>query len=322
MDSRTSAACGALRPGASGRGRSRCSAQNSSAAGFLRDLLLVCEDLYRPHFFPAVAVGQGPQEGQHAAGTRVCVTNFGKVYTTHGEFIDRLGVRDAAGFTYNFSASAAAEGAFGVVLSSMLRSEVEGGCVYAIRMDQSSRVFIIAASGIEVVESEPAIAPTPAPCVPVNFFEFEYFPNESLAVSQSHRSDVGICRTAIDANGVISSVDGILPHIPTAARAFRERLRSCPNPAIFSKELQQLWKILFRPFNVSSRSPLVMTHAAAFEFAINELLLACEECRFMEPIVAEESKALAPLHFLKQDPAFLQFASQQISAESPVSSVR
>lgn len=189
-------------------------------------------------------------------------------------------------------------------------------------MDQSDRIFVIGATGIEFVESGPAIIPTPAPTPPVGILEFEYFPNEALAVGQQHLSDVDISRTPIDVNSVISSVDGILPHIPTVARAFRERLRSCPNPATFDKELLQLWNILFRSRYVCRRSPLVMTHAAAFEFAINELLLACEECRFMEPVLSEESKVLAPLHFLKQDATFLELASQQFGLASPVSSVR
>jgi hypothetical protein len=236
--------------------------------------------------------------------------------------MDSLGVRDAPGFTYDTSGSESSDGVLGVVISSILRSEVKGGCAYAIKMDQSDRIFVIGATGIEFVESGPAIIPTPAPTPPVGILEFEYFPNEALAVGQRHRSDVLISRTPIDVNGVISSVDGILPHIPTVARAFRERLRSCPNPATFGNELMQLWNILFRSRYVCRRSPLVMTHAAAFEFAINELVLACEECRFMELVNPEESKVMAPLHFLKQDGAFLELVSQQFGLASPVSSVR
>lgn len=290
----------------------------------------VCDHVYCPDS-PAVAsasaVSQGPQEGQLAAGTRISVTDFGQVYTTNDRFIDRLGIRGAAGFHYGSAGSEEADGEHGVVLSSILWSDSGAGgivkCVYAIRMDQSSRVFIIGSFGIESVKSVPVIAPEPGPHVRnVGAVEFEYFPHEASVV-EGCRHDVAITRTAIDVNGVIPSVDGILPHIPTVARAFRERLRSCPNPATFSNELLQLWNILFRSRYISPcLSPLVVTHAAAFEFAINELLLACEECRFIEPVISEESKMLAPLQFLKQDAVFLEIVSQQFGLAASVSSVR
>jgi hypothetical protein len=190
---------------------------------------------------------------------------------------------------------------------------------YAIMMDKSKRIYVIGVSGIEVSEMAAAIIPesAPTPRVP----EFEYFPNEPSAAA-CEPGHVALARAALDADGVVSSVDGILPHIPTVAKAFRERLRACPNPATFQTALQQLWKFLFRPHDVSCQSPLAMTHGSAFEFAINELLLSCEERRYMEPGLSPESQALAPLHFLKQDPAFLEFVSSQIGLTPSVSSVR
>jgi hypothetical protein len=151
--------------------------------------------------------------------------------------------------------------------------------------------------------------------------EFEYFPNEPSAAA-CELGHVALARAALDADGVISSVDGVLPHIPTVAKAFRERLRACPNPATFQTALQQLWKFLFRPHDVSCRSPLAMTHGSAFEFAMNELLLSCEERRYMEPEPSPKSQASAHLHFLKQDTAFLEFVSSQIGLTPSVSSVR
>ena len=291
----------------------------------------MCEYVHCPDS-PTVAsasdVPQGPQEGQLAAGTRIRVTGFGQVYTTNDGFIDRLGIRGAVGFHYGSAGSEEADGEHGVVLSSILWSDSGAcgivKCVYAIKMDQSSRLFIIGSFGIESVKSAPDIAPDSRPHLQdAGAVEFEYFPHEASVLAHGCRSDVTITRTAIDVNGVIPSVDGILPHIPTLARAFRERLRSCPNPATFSNELLQLWKILFRSRYISPcLSPLVVTHAAAFEFAINELLLACEECRFIEPVISEESKMLAPLQFLKQDAVFLEIVSQQFGLASSVSSVR
>lgn len=87
---------------------------------------------YYPNFSAAAAVSaapQGPQEGEYPPGSRIRVTDFGKVYTTHGEFIDSLGVRHTAGFTYNRGGGERVDGEHGVVLSSILRSEVPGGCV-------------------------------------------------------------------------------------------------------------------------------------------------------------------------------------------------
>jgi hypothetical protein len=106
------------------------------------------------------------------------------------------------------------------------------------------------------------------------------------------------------------------------AKAFRERLRACPDAFAFQAELQQLWKVLFRPHDASHPSPLVMTHGAAFEFAINELLLACEERHCMEPGRSSGKLALAPLHFLKENAAFLEFVSSQLGLAPSVSSVR
>ncbi len=170
-----------------------------------------------------------------------------------------------------------------------------------------------------VSEMEGAIIPKSAP-TPTDS-EFEYFPNEPSA-TVCELGHVTLARAALDADGVISSVDGILPHIPTVAKAFRERLRACSDLAAFQSALQQLWKRLFRPHDVSCWSPLAMTHAAAFEFAINELLLSCEERRYMELVHTSERQALAPLHFLKQDPAFLECVSSQIGLTPSVSSVR
>jgi hypothetical protein len=186
-------------------------------------------------------------------------------------------------------------------------------------MDKSKRIFVIGVAGIEVLEMAGAIIPESAPIPRVP--EFEYFPNEPSAAA-CELGHVALARAALDADGVVPYVDGVLPHIPTVAKAFRERLRACPNPATFQTALQQLWKLLFRPHDVSCRSPLAMTHGAAFEFAMNELLLACEERRYMEPVPIPESQALAPLHFLKQDAAFLEFVSNQIGLAPSVCSVR
>ena len=87
---------------------------------------------YYPNSSAAAAVSaapQGPQQGEYPPGSRIRVTNFGKVYTTHDEFIDSLGVRHTAGFTYNRGGGERVDGEHGVVLSSILRSEVPGGCV-------------------------------------------------------------------------------------------------------------------------------------------------------------------------------------------------
>ena len=287
------------------------------------------------HPQPAVASGafppsatssfpEGPQEGDHKAGTLIRITNFGCVYSTHDEFIDSLAVRDAAGFKRGQTGSPSADGTNGIVISSILRSEVRGGCAYAIRMDQSERIFIIGVEGFEFVQSGPIPVQTPAPAqAPIpGISDYEFFPIEPSAVAQM-QSHFALPRAEIDVNGVIPPVDGIRPHIPTVAKAFRERFRSCPNPSSFKKELQHLWNILFRsPTDASRRPQLAMVHGAAFEFAINELLLACEESRYMEPVPAEESKVLAPLEFLKRDPGFLAFVTNQIGLAAPVSSVR
>ena len=158
------------------------------------------------------------------------------------------------------------------------------------------------------------------PLTPGAVTEFEYFPDAPSAAA----CEPGHIALARAADGGISRVDGILPHVPTVAKAFRERLRACPDPASwwFQTELKQLWRVLFRPHDVSRRSALVMTQGAAFEFAINELLLACEERRYMEPEPTPESQALAPLHFLKQDACFLDFVSSQLGLMPSVSSVR
>jgi hypothetical protein len=153
--------------------------------------------------------------------------------------------------------------------------------------------------------------------------EFEYFPYEPLPASREP-GHVALVRAAIDADGVISSVEGVLPHVPTVAKAFRERLRACDSSSsAFQAELLQLWKVLFRPHDASHPSPLVLTHGAAFEFAINELLLACEErrCTAVGPH-ASETLDLAPLHFLKKNAAFLEFVSSQLGLAPSVSSVR
>ncbi len=87
---------------------------------------------YPPNFSAAAAVTaahQGPQEGEYPPGSRIRVTSFGKVYTTHSGLIESLGVRHAAGFTFDFSGAEQDDGDHGVVVSSILRSEVEGGCV-------------------------------------------------------------------------------------------------------------------------------------------------------------------------------------------------
>ena len=157
-----------------------------------------------------------------------------------------------------------------------------------------------------------------APIVPA--LEFEFCPSESG--DQVPR--IALPRAAIDMNDVFPAVSGIHLHIPTVAKAFRERLRNCSNPTRFQSNLQQLWKFLFHihtPPDFSSQPEFLMLHHAAFEFAINELLLACEEYRYLGQNI-EASKAFAPLEFLKLDSGFLAFTSIQFGVAAPVSSVR
>lgn len=121
---------------------------------------------------------------------------------------------------------------------------------------------------------------------------------------------------------MIPPAGGIGLHVPTLARAFRDRLRDCSDSDTFQKELQLLWQNIFHvSSDLSPRPELLMVHWAAFEFAVNELVLACEESRYMESIPVAENKALVPLEFLKQDPSFCAFISIQLRLEAPVSSV-
>jgi hypothetical protein len=152
--------------------------------------------------------------------------------------------------------------------------------------------------------------------------EFEFFPRgPSLAVQpQSH---VDLTHPGIDVNDVIPPAGGVRPHIPTVARAFRERLRNASTQATFRQELPQLWNMIFRaPPDVSRQPELFMVHRAAFEFALNELLLACEESRYTESVPFDESTVLAPLEFLKHDSSFLAFVSHEFHLVAPVASVR
>jgi hypothetical protein len=85
-----------------------------------------------------------------------------------------------------------------------------------------------------------------------------------------------------------------------------------------------LWKFLFHihtPPDFSSQPEFLMLHHTAFEFAINELLLACEEYRYLGQNI-DAIKAHAPLTFLKLDSGFLSFVSIQFGLAAPVSSVR
>jgi hypothetical protein len=151
--------------------------------------------------------------------------------------------------------------------------------------------------------------------------EFEFFPSDSSS-SALPPSVVHLTRTVVDANGVISSASGIRPHIPTVAKAFRERLRNSASPATFKKELHLMWRQLFRaPSDLSLRPELLMVHSAACEFALNELVLACEEWSHMESRPVEKSEVLAPLEFLKQDPGFLAVLSTHLRLAAPVTSV-
>ena len=140
--------------------------------------LEVIMDWIRSHPQPAAASGpfppsatssfpEGPQEGVHKSGTRIRITDFGCVYRAHDEFIDSLAVRDAAGFKRGQKASVSADGTNGIVISSILRSvsQVRGGCAYAIRMDQSERIFVIGVEGFEVVQSGPTPVRIPAPAL-------------------------------------------------------------------------------------------------------------------------------------------------------------
>jgi hypothetical protein len=150
--------------------------------------------------------------------------------------------------------------------------------------------------------------------------EFEFRPSES----GNQAPYIALPRAAIDVNAVFPAVSAIRPHIPTVAKAFRELLRNCSDPPRFQSNLQQLWKALFHihtPSDFSSQPEFLMLHHAAFEFAINELLLACEEYRYLGQNI-EASKAFAPLEFLKLDSGFLAFTSIQFGVAAPVSSVR
>ena len=168
----------------------------------------------------------------------------------------------------------------------------------------------------------PAALSTPAPAPIVAVSEFEFFPRGPSPAVQPH-SHVNLTCPGIDVNDVIPPAVGVRPHVPTVAKAFRERLRNDPNPATFNKELPLLWKNLFRaPPDVSRRPELLMVHQAAFEFALNELVLACEESHYTESAPIEESKSLDPLEFLKRDPSFLAFVSNQLNFTASVASVR
>jgi hypothetical protein len=87
------------------------------------------------------------EEGR-VAGTLVRVTSFGKVYSTHPDFINRLGLclgpsTYVTGFALGVSGSVTTDGERGVVLNS-----IDHGSVYSIKMDKSSRIFVIGADGI------------------------------------------------------------------------------------------------------------------------------------------------------------------------------
>ncbi len=168
------------------------------------------------------------------------------------------------------------------------------------------------------IPDAPSVPANSAPALMPTVSEFEFFPRAPSSVGR-----VDVACADIDANDVIPPAGGIGLHVPTLARAFRDRLRDCSNSATFQKELQLLWQNIFHvPSDLSPRPELLMVHWAAFEFAVNEIVLACEESRYMESIPVAENKALVPLEFLKQDPSFCAFISIQLRLEAPVSSVR
>jgi hypothetical protein len=94
---------------------------------------------------PAAA---SPQEVR-VAGTPVRVTDFGETFTTHDGFIKRLGLclgpsTYVAGFCRGNQGSVTTDGERGVVLNS-----IDNGSVYSIKMNKSSRIFVIGAKGID-----------------------------------------------------------------------------------------------------------------------------------------------------------------------------